>query len=156
MKAAMYFTYPSRSLLRGGQRTILAVFCITVGVMAVVALQLVGFMLQNSLSTNAREANGGDIAITAQGAPLTTNDLTFFNTLKNAGTITSYSPIIGVNGTLNNASSAVHSFSVEGVDPNNFPLSSQPSFVKPGSATVAQLLTNQAGDCHATFSYNLS
>jgi putative ABC transport system permease protein len=142
MKAAMYFTYPSRSLLRGGQRTILAVFCVTVGVMAVVALQLVGFMLQNSLSTNAREANGGDIALTAQGAPLTTSDLTFFNTLKNAGTITSYSPVIGVNGALNNASSAVHSFPVEGVDPTNFPLISQPTFVKPGNTTVAQLLTN--------------
>ncbi len=82
MKASMYFNYTSRSLLRGGQRTILAVFCVTVGVMAVVALQLVGFMLQNSLSTNAREANGGDITVIAQGAPLKSNDLTFFNRLK--------------------------------------------------------------------------
>ncbi|MBV9614888.1 MAG: FtsX-like permease family protein, partial [Ktedonobacteraceae bacterium] len=142
MKASLYFSYPSRSLLRGGQRTLLAVFCVTVGVMAVVALQLVGFMLKNSLSTNAREANGGDIAIAAQGHPLTDSDLTFFNTLKSKGTITGYSPIISINGTLNNASSAVHSFSLEAVDSNTFPLISQPTFVQPGNATIAQLLTN--------------
>ena len=43
MKTSMYFNYTTRSLLRGGQRTILAVFCVAVGVMAIVALQLVGF-----------------------------------------------------------------------------------------------------------------
>ncbi len=145
MKTSIYFTYTSRSLLRGGQHTMLAVFCVTVGVMAVVALQLVGFMLQNSLSTNAREANGGDIAVIAQGAPLKASDLTFFDRLKNAGTITSYTAITSVSGTLNNASSAVHSFPLEAVDPNNFPLISQPAFVEPGNGTVAHLLTNNQG-----------
>lgn len=145
MKTSMYFTYPFRSLLRGGQRTILAVFCVTVGVMAVVALQLVGFMLQNSLATNAREANGGDITVIAQGAPLKTNDLAFFNRLKDAGTITNYTAIASASGTLNNASSIVQSFTLEAVTPNNFPLVSQPTFltpVTPVNATVAQLLTN--------------
>ncbi|TMD47123.1 MAG: hypothetical protein E6I93_14710, partial [Chloroflexi bacterium] len=100
MKASMYFSYTTRSLLRGGQRTILAVFCVTVGVMAVVAMQLVGFMLQNSTSTNARDANGGDIAVTAEGAPLKAGDLTFFNRLKTTGTITNYSAIISESGAL--------------------------------------------------------
>ncbi|HEX6480773.1 MAG TPA: FtsX-like permease family protein [Ktedonobacteraceae bacterium] len=142
MKASMYLNYTSRSLLRGGQRTILAVFCVTVGVMAVVALQLVGFMLQNSLSTSAREANGGDIALMAQGAPLKDSDLAFFNNLKDTGTITNYSAIINENGTLNNSASSVQSFNIEAVAPNNFPLVSRPSFVEPGSGTVAGLLTN--------------
>ncbi len=44
MKTSMYFNYTTRSLLRGGQRTILAVFCVAVGVMAIVALQLVGLL----------------------------------------------------------------------------------------------------------------
>ncbi|HXR65975.1 MAG TPA: hypothetical protein VN729_08630 [Ktedonobacteraceae bacterium] len=39
MQKSLYFSYPVRSLLRGGQRTILAIFCVAVGVMAVVALQ---------------------------------------------------------------------------------------------------------------------
>ncbi len=142
MKASMYLNYTTRSLLRGGQRTLLAVFCVTVGVMAVVALQLVGFMLQNSLSSSARVANGGDIAIMAQGAPLKDSDLAYFNRLKDAGTITNYSAIINENGTLNNAASSVQSFNIEAVNPNNFPLVSAPSFAEPSNATVAGLLTN--------------
>ncbi len=142
MKASMYFSYTTRSLLRGGQRTILAVFCVTVGVMAVVAMQLVGFMLQNSISTNARDANGGDIAVTAEGAPLKAGDLTFFNRLKTAGTITNYSAIISESGALSNSASSVQSFTLEAVDPNNFPLVSQPEFVEPGNGTVARLLTS--------------
>ena len=82
MKTSMYFNYTSRSLLRGGQRTVLAVFCVAVGVMAIVALQLVGFMLQSSIATNARETNGGDITVIAQSAPLKSSDLSFFNKLK--------------------------------------------------------------------------
>ncbi len=49
MKTTMYFNYTSRSLQRGGQRTLLALFCVAVGVMAIVALQLVGSMINNAL-----------------------------------------------------------------------------------------------------------
>lgn len=142
MKLSMYFKYTSRALLRGGQRTFLAVFCVTVGVMAVVALQLVGFMLQNSLSTSARIANGGDIAVIAQGAPLKAGDLTFFSRLKDAGTITGYTAISSASATLHNESSSVQAFNLEAVDPNLFPLVSQPAFVAPTNGTLAQLLMN--------------
>src|SRR5258708_22192967 len=88
MKASMYASYPSRSLFRGGQRTLLAIFCVAVGVMAVVALQLVGSMLQTSLNSNTRDSNGGDIAGTTQRTLFTASDLSFFNQLQNDGTIT--------------------------------------------------------------------
>ena len=140
MKASMYFNYTSRSLRRGGLRTLLAVFCVTVGVMSVVALQLVGFMLQNSLSTSARDSNGGDIALTAQGAPLKAHDLTFFAQLKHAGTITNYTAISNTSGTLNNASSSVQAFNLEAVDPQHFPLVSPPTFAQPVQATLSSLL----------------
>src|SRR5438270_14063087 len=78
MKASMYFNYTSRSLLRGGLRTLLAVFCVAVGVMAIVALQLVGSMLQNSLTSSTRDTNGGDIAVTAQSVPFKASDLSYF------------------------------------------------------------------------------
>ena len=41
-RLALYLRYATRSLRRGGQRTVLGVFCIAVGVMAVVALRLAG------------------------------------------------------------------------------------------------------------------
>ncbi|GCE14855.1 ABC transporter permease [Tengunoibacter tsumagoiensis] len=143
MKASMYFNYALRALLRGRQHTLLAVFCITVGVMAVVALQLVGFMLQNSLSTNAREANDGDITVIAQGAPLKASDLTFFTNLKQEDTITAETAILSASGTLQNGGSATHAFSIEAVDPHTFPLLSQPTFATPGNGSIAQLLTNK-------------
>ncbi len=142
MKASMYFNYTSRSLLRGGQRTILAVFCVAVGVMAIVALQLVGFMLQSSLTTNTRDTNGGDIAVTAQSVPLKASDLSFFAQLKSDGTITNYTAVISANGSLSAAASSFQSFSVEAVDPNNYPVVSQPAFVTPSNGSVSTLLTN--------------
>src|SRR5260370_25036988 len=94
MKISLYFKYTSLSLWRGGQRTILAVFCVAVGVMAVVALQLVGFMLQNSLTSNVRETNGGDIAVTATGVPLKPDELAFFAQLPKNSTINTDTAII--------------------------------------------------------------
>src|SRR5215469_13579376 len=142
MKASMYFKYTWRSLRRGGQHTILAVFCVAVGVMAVVALQLVGSMLQSSLSADTRDTNGGDIAVTAQNAPLQESDLSFFAKLKRHGTITNYTAVITANGSLSAVSSSFQAFGVDAVDPNNYPVVSPPTFVTPGNGNVSTLLTN--------------
>lgn len=144
MKASMYFNYTSRSLLRGGQRTILAVFCVAVGVMAIVALQLVGFMLQNSFSSNVRDTNGGDIAVTTQSVPFKESDLSFFTHLKSDGAITNYTAVTSANGFLSAVAPSSQSFSVDAVDPNNYPLVSQPTFVTPSNASVSNLLTHTA------------
>ena len=114
----------------------------TVGVMAVVALQLVGFMLQSSIATNAREANGGDITVIAQGAPLKSSDLTFFNKLKADGAITNYTAIVGPSASLNNEGSSAQFFTLDAVDPHNFPVVSQPTFVAPDNGSIGQFLTN--------------
>jgi putative ABC transport system permease protein len=142
MKTSMYFNYTSRALLRGGQRTLLAIFCVAVGVMAVVSLQLVGLMLQHSLTANVRETNGGDVAVTTPGVPLKPGDLTFFDQLKRAGTITNYTAVISATGGLNSTATSIQSFSVEAVDPGNYPLVTPPAFVGPGNGTFANLLTN--------------
>src|SRR5260370_37721841 len=109
MKASMYFNYTSRSLLRGGLRTLLAVFCVAVGVMAIVALQLVGSMLQNSLSSSTRDTNGGDIAVTAQSFPFTASHLAYFEQLITDGAITNYTAVMGPNGSLTTLTSPLTS-----------------------------------------------
>jgi hypothetical protein len=63
MKLGLYWSYATRSLIRGGQRTVLAIFCVAVGVMAIVALQLVGLSVDQALIGNIVEANGGDIRL---------------------------------------------------------------------------------------------
>lgn len=141
MKTSMYFNYTSRSLLRGGQRTVLAVFCVAVGVMAIVALQLVGFMLQSSLTSNTRDANGGDIAVTAQNASFKQSDLAFFAKLKSDGTITNYTAVTSANGSLTATGSSFQSFTIEAVTPGNYPVVSQPTFTTPSNGSVSSLLT---------------
>jgi putative ABC transport system permease protein len=141
MKASMYFNYTSRSLLRGGQRTVLAVFCVAVGVMAIVSLQLAGFMLSNSLTSNTRDANGGDIAVTAS-LPLKQSDLSYFSRLEHNGTITNYTAVASANGLLKPTAPSSQAFSVSAVDPQNYPIADLPSFVTPGNGSMNALLSN--------------
>src|SRR5579875_1056775 len=140
MKISLYFNYTARALFRGGQRTILAVFCVAVGVMAVVSLQLVGLMLQNALTANVRATNGGDIAVSTPGVPLKPSDLAFFDQLKSVGTISNYTAVITATGGLSNTATSLQSFHVEAVDANNFPLVGSPTFVSPNNGTVSSLL----------------
>ncbi len=140
MKASMYFNYTSRSLFRGGQRTILAVFCVAVGVMAIVSLQLVGQMINNAFTGNIRDANGGDIAVTSQ-TPFKQSDLAFFDKLKSNGTITAYTPTISSSASTSLANSA-QSFTLEVVNPSSFPVVTSPSFKTPSDGKVSTLLTN--------------
>jgi ABC-type antimicrobial peptide transport system permease subunit len=138
----MYFNYTSRSLLRGGQRTLLAIFCVAVGVMAIVALQLVGSMLQSSLSSNTRNTNGGDVAITSQNTPFKSSDLSYFSQLKQHGTITNYTATMSANGTLSATAQSFQSFTVEAVQPDNYPIVAQPTFTSPSNGSISTLLTN--------------
>ncbi|MBV9616720.1 MAG: ABC transporter permease, partial [Ktedonobacteraceae bacterium] len=142
MKASMYFNYTSRSLWRGGQRTILALFCVAVGVMAIVALQSVGQMINNAFTSNVRDANGGDIAISTFSVPFAQSDLSFFDTLKSNGTITGYTPFTTVTGSTSLAASIRQSFSVRVVDPASYPVVTPPKFNDPSNGSISSLLTN--------------
>lgn len=142
MKASMYFNYTSRSLWRGGQRTLLALFCVAVGVMAIVALQSVGQMVSNAFTSNVRDTNGGDIAVSTYSVPFVQSDLAFFDTLKSNGTISSYTPFLNTNGSNGLVASIRQSFSVEVVDPASFPVVTPPKFNEPSNGTISSLLTN--------------
>ena len=145
MKSSMYFNYTTRSLRRGGQRTVLALFCVAVGVMAIVALQLVGLMISNALTSNIRDANGGDVAVTSFTKPFTTTDLNYFDQLKSNGTITNYTALSSSRGVLTNATRITSKFSILAVDPATYPLVTPPTFVNSPGRSIASLLTgNQA------------
>src|SRR5258708_38736305 len=86
----LYLSYATRSLRRGGQRSLLAIFCVAVGVMAVVALRLAGDMVTLSLTSNIREVNGGDVSMTSSGLPLSAQDLQPLDALKQQGQISDW------------------------------------------------------------------
>ena len=69
-RTRLYLSYAFRSLRRGGQRSLLAIFCVAVGVMAVVALRLAGDMV-----TIAETPRSG-WAVTSAGADTVTSEVT--------------------------------------------------------------------------------
>ena len=140
MKASIYLNYASRSLVRGGQRTVLAIFCVAVGVMAIVSLQLVGLMINNAFNSNVRDANGGDIAVRAQNQPFKQGDLAYFANLKNSGMLTNYTPVINSQGYTTSKVSLRETFGLRVVDPTNYPIVTPPTFTTPQNGRLADLL----------------
>src|SRR5689334_8206184 len=100
MKVSMYVKYSLRSLWRERQRSILAISCIAVGVMAIVSMQLVGFMINAAFTTDIRDLNGGDIVVNSQVTPFSQHDLSFFDQLKSDRTIVNYTASYNFYGTL--------------------------------------------------------
>jgi putative ABC transport system permease protein len=130
MKLGLYWSYATRSLIRGGQRTVLAIFCVAVGVMAIVALQLVGLSVNQALLGNIVEANGGDIRLNADLAPLRQRDLAYFDQLKQQGRITDYATAYDPGGSITLPTGEEETFAFIAVS-NNFPLVGQANFVAP-------------------------
>jgi predicted lysophospholipase L1 biosynthesis ABC-type transport system permease subunit len=139
-KRALYWHYATRSLARGGQRTLFAIFCVAVGVMAIVALQLVADSIDSALTVNIRGLNGGDLAVHEDGAGLTQLQLAYFQTLQAQGTITAYTAVVA-DGASSAAPNGLAAFSLWAVDPAVFPLAGAPHFLSPGSGSLATALT---------------
>ena len=130
MRLGLYWSYATRSLIRGGRRTVLAIFCIAVGVMAIVALQLVGLSVNQALLGNIIEANGGDIRLNSEIAPLRLPDRVFFDKLKQQRRITDYAASYDPGGSITQPTGEEETFSFIAVS-HNFPLVGQANFVAP-------------------------
>lgn len=141
MKAGLYWRYATRSLVRGGQRTVLAIFCVAVGVMAIVSLQLVGDMVNQGLTSNVREGNGGDISVRSDLTPFRQDQLSTFDQLKSDGTITQYTAVSGHSGQATAADDSTAYFSLLAVNPSQFPLVGSPTFNDPSDGTLSKELS---------------
>jgi ABC-type antimicrobial peptide transport system permease subunit len=62
-----YIAHSWNDLRVNGQRTFFALLCIAAGVAAIVSLQTLGAMIQNTLTSNLQQTNRGDIQIQAGG-----------------------------------------------------------------------------------------
>lgn len=144
MKAGFYWRYATRSLLRGGQRTLLAIFCVAVGVMAIVSLQLVGNMVENGLTSNVREGNGGDISVRSDVVPISAQQLKSFDTLKSDGTITDFTAVASQMVQGNDKDGTTDYFTLRAVDPQKFPLAGTPAFKDPSDGSFSSLLTGDS------------
>ncbi len=82
-RLSFYLRYAAQNLWRNKRWTIFAIFCIGAGVSTIVALRSLGFAITDSLITNARASNHGDITYTAPN----TNSLFAFDTDSEASSI---------------------------------------------------------------------
>ncbi len=139
-RLGLYWSYATRSLARGGQRTLLAIFCVAVGVMAIVSLQLVGNMVNTALTGNVRASNGGDISIRSDITPLNQQQLAIFDHLKADGTISEFTTVANtqVRATIGGQPQR---FDLFAVDPQVFPLAGSPVFEDPSNGSISSLLT---------------
>jgi predicted lysophospholipase L1 biosynthesis ABC-type transport system permease subunit len=130
--------------MRGGQRTLLAIFCVAVGVMAIVALQLVGNMVNNGLTANVRDGNGGDISVRSDVVPISAQELKSFDTLLSDGTITNYTAVASQMVQGNDRDGTTDYFTLRAVDPQKFPLAGAPAFKDPSDGSFSSLLTGDS------------
>jgi predicted lysophospholipase L1 biosynthesis ABC-type transport system permease subunit len=138
MKGRIFWRYATRSLARGGQRTIFAVFCVAVGVMAIVALQLVANMVSAALASNIRAFHGGDLAVHSDTG-IGDAQLTYFTQLQAQGDITSYSPATIDEATTTTAAGLQH-IAFFAVDPATFPLAGNIPVLAPAGGQLVLLL----------------
>jgi len=122
VKAGLYFRYSTRSLRRGGNRTVLAGFCVGVGVMAIVGLQLAAAMVTASLTANVRSANGGDVSVVSVAVPFPASQLNLFQKLRTQGRITGYTAVREISATLIRPNGEGVSATIDSVNPGQFPL----------------------------------
>jgi predicted lysophospholipase L1 biosynthesis ABC-type transport system permease subunit len=139
MKARLYWSYTLRSLARGGIRTALAILCVAVGVLALVALQLVIDGAQAGIGANGRRANGSDIAVNSSAAPLTPIQLGFFARLRAAGTITAYTAVDAQPAQVRAPAGTLH-LQLLAVDPAAFPLAGGVAVTAPRGGTLPAIL----------------
>ncbi|HZC06047.1 MAG TPA: FtsX-like permease family protein [Ktedonobacterales bacterium] len=141
MKLGLYWSYATRSLARGGQRTLLAIFCVAVGVMAIVSLQLVGASVNQGLTGNIRDSNGGDISVTSAVINLRADQLSVFDHLQSDGVITTYTAVSAHQAQAFDTHQNAQYFELRAVDPAKFPLTGAPTFLNPSGATLRSTLT---------------
>jgi putative ABC transport system permease protein len=140
MRLALYWNYATRSLIRNGQRTLLAIFCVAVGVMAIVSLELVGNMIGGALTGNVRDSNGGDVQVRSDVAPLTASQVSLFGSLKSQGLVTAWSAASAHGAQTYDSGGNAQFYSVRAVDPATFPVAGAPIFTNPGNDTLASAL----------------
>jgi predicted lysophospholipase L1 biosynthesis ABC-type transport system permease subunit len=140
MKLRLYWSYATRSLARNGQRTLLAIFCVAVGVLAIVSLELVGGMIGGAISGNVRDTNGGDVQVRSDVTPLTQRQLQNFDALQSQGVITAWTAATVAGAQTYEKNGDVQFYSVGAINTATFHLVDPPTFLNPSGDTLSQAL----------------
>lgn len=143
MNGAFFLSYALRNILRGGQRSLLAVACIAFGVMSLVALQLLSGTIVGAIDIDPRAMLDGDAVLSRDGKPLSPADLETIERWQREGVITAASPTgKGPSPLVKREGSGRVSFvtRVLAVDPSVYPLVGHVEMSAPAESAFGDLL----------------
>jgi putative ABC transport system permease protein len=142
------------NLRRGGQRVLVALLCITFGVMSLVAMTMLAKPIESAIQLTPARLLGGDLSIGRSAEDtIRPADVDQLKLLQQAGEISRYTLIA-----FNNSSIAFHTrgsgelhFAANGmgIQPDNYPLAGSLTIGEPGSTGLPTLL-GQVGDTVVT------
>ncbi|RPI82296.1 MAG: FtsX-like permease family protein [Chloroflexi bacterium] len=147
MNALLFFTRTAwRSLIRGGQRTFVALLCIAFGVMSLVAMTYLAESLNRAIVVDPAEQFGGDISLSRKTediiSPVHIEEL---DVLVQTGEIDRYTQIAFTSSlTLRTPGSGELHFLAAGmgIEPDQYPLAGRLSLIEPGNVGLTTLLLN--------------
>ena len=140
MRPRFYLRYSTRSLARDGYRSLLAVFCIGVGVMAIVSLELAGLTVRHSLTSDLRVANGGDVSLQSFQTPFTRNELGYLDELQGQGLVNAWTATLTASVTARREGRRPRPVNAQVVDPSRYPLVGRLQLGKPSGGELRTLL----------------
>lgn len=140
MSISTYWTLATRTLLRDRLRTLLAIICVTAGVMSIVALQLTTLSATSVLVAPGRLSEGGDLVVQSDLFPLSDSQLARIDQFKAQGLISAYTPIKIVSAQGVNAQGTTTTFNVCVADMTKFPLSGKVDFLTPPQGNLRVLV----------------
>ncbi|HEX8036391.1 MAG TPA: FtsX-like permease family protein, partial [Ktedonobacterales bacterium] len=94
-----------------------------------------------ALTGNIREGNGGDLAVTSDITPFSSDQLATFDQLTSQGTLTSYTAIVRQRADSTDASRQRQFYTLYAVDPTSFPQAGTPVFTDPRDGSFSSLLS---------------
>lgn len=142
-KIQFFIRYALHGLIRGGQRTFVAILSVVFGVMSLAAMSLMSFSIINSLHVEPESSLGGDLSIWS-GQPLGVGDFATLDQLQADGVITAYSPQAPIRFQVlmrNNVSARANYVNeAMAIDPSTYPLKGALTINEPINARLADLL----------------
>ncbi len=150
MMRAFYFARLAlHNLLRGGQRVLVALLCITFGVMALVAMTMLSKSIERTLVVAPGEIFGGDLSLgSPSGEYILPEEVEQLDSFKRAGKITNYTLIAYSSQLMFHlpGSGEMHFiYNAYGVTPDEYPVTGTLSIGQPGSTGLPTLL-QKVGD----------
>jgi putative ABC transport system permease protein len=140
MSPAFAVGYSARSLAREGSRTVLAVLCIAIGVMAIVALRLASLTLTGAELSGLRSANGGDVSVRSATIPLGPADLAHLDDLQRRGLVTRWTATQAELVRASHGPDRTQPVELQVVDPARYPLAGGLPVVEPAGRDLRSLL----------------